>query len=92
MAAVAQMSRLARTATICPHTAPGDQPSRSADFGSDADNPGATVARLTELSGRSRSSTVLSIKRLKEAGLVNHGGHGSWAAIEDDPEPIDEEI
>ena len=49
------------------------------------DNPGATVAGLTKLSGRSRSSTVLSLKRLEEAGLVNHGGHGSWAAIENDP-------
>src|SRR5208337_2826875 len=54
------------------------------------DNPDATIARLTKLSGRSRSSTVLSLKRLEEAGLVNHGGHGSWAAIEDDPDPIDE--
>ena len=34
------------------------------------DNPDATVAGLTKLSGRSRSSTVLSLKRLEEAGLV----------------------
>jgi len=54
------------------------------------DNPGATVAQLTTLSGRSRSSTVLSLKRLEEAGLVNHGGHGSWAVIEDDPDAADE--
>jgi hypothetical protein len=52
------------------------------------DNPGATIARLTELSDRSRSSIVLSLKRLEEAGLVNHAGHGSWAAIEED---VDEE-
>ena len=55
------------------------------------DNPGATIAQLTMLSGRSRSSTVLSLKRLEEAGLVNHGGHGSWAVIEDDPDPINDE-
>jgi hypothetical protein len=54
------------------------------------DNPGATIAQLTKLSGRSRSSIVLSLKRLEEVGLVNHGGHGCWAVIEDDPEPIDE--
>jgi hypothetical protein len=54
------------------------------------DNPGASIAQLTELSGRSRSSMVLSLKRLEEAGLVNHAGHGSWAAIEDDPDLIDE--
>ena len=54
------------------------------------DNPGATIAQLTKLSGRSRSSTVLSLKRLEEAGLVNHGSHGSWVVIEDDPDATDE--
>lgn len=54
------------------------------------DNPSATIAQLTKLSGRSRSSTVLSLKRLEEAGLVNHGGHGSWAVIEDDPDAYDD--
>jgi hypothetical protein len=59
------------------------------------DNPGATVARLVELSGRPRSSTVLSLNRLELAGVVNHRGHGSWVAaennrdlapVEDDPD------
>jgi MarR family len=54
------------------------------------DNPGATITQLVRLSGRSRSSIVMSLKRLEEAGLVDHGGHGSWAAIEDDPDLIDE--
>jgi hypothetical protein len=54
------------------------------------DNLGATITRLTELSGRSRSSVVLSLKRLEEAGLVNHAGHGSWQAIEEDPNLVDE--
>ena len=55
------------------------------------ENPGATIAQLTELSGRSRSSIVLSLKRLEEAGSVSHGGHGSWAVTEDDPDAADEE-
>jgi hypothetical protein len=36
------------------------------------DNPGGSIAKPTQVSGRSRSSTVLSLKRLEEAGLVNH--------------------
>jgi Winged helix-turn-helix DNA-binding len=55
------------------------------------DNPGATIAQLTKLSGRSRSSIVLSLKRLEEAGSVSHGGHGSWAVIDYDPHVTDEE-
>jgi len=47
-------------------------------------NPGATIARLTKLSGRSRSSIVLSLSRLKAAGLVDHRGRGSWTAVDAD--------
>jgi hypothetical protein len=54
-------------------------------------NKGASIARLTELSGRSRSLTVLSLKRLEEAGLVDHGGHGSWAAVDDDSGSVAED-
>ncbi len=54
------------------------------------DNPGATITELVRLSGRSRSSIVMSLNRLEEGGLVDHCGHGSWAAIEDDPDLIDE--
>jgi hypothetical protein len=36
-------------------------------------NPGATVGRLAELTGRSRPAIVQALKRLEEAGLV-----GPW--------------
>lgn len=54
------------------------------------DNPGVTITQLVRLSGRSRSLIVMSLKRLEEAGAVEHGGRGSWAAIVDDPDLIDE--
>ncbi len=45
-------------------------------------NPGATVARLAELSDRSRPAIVMCLKRLEEAGLVDHGGRGSWTVAD----------
>jgi hypothetical protein len=48
-------------------------------------NPGATVVRLAELSRRSQPAIAMCLKRLKEAGLVNHGGHGSWTPADIDP-------
>ena len=47
-------------------------------------NPGATVARLAELSDRSRPAIVMCLKRLEEAGLVDHGGRGSWTVADAD--------
>lgn len=47
-------------------------------------NPGATIAQLVELSGRSRSAIVICLKRLEEAGLVDHGGRGSWTVADAD--------
>lgn len=48
-------------------------------------NPGATVARLAELSRRSQPAIAMCLKRLKEAGLVNHGGRGTWTLANIDP-------
>jgi hypothetical protein len=39
-------------------------------------NPGASLADLIRLGRRPRTSTVLSLKRLEEAGLVEHPGKG----------------
>jgi hypothetical protein len=47
-------------------------------------NPGATVGRLAELTGRSRSAIVQRLTRLEKAGLVEHGGHGSWTVADVD--------
>jgi hypothetical protein len=47
-------------------------------------NPGTTVRRLAELTGRSPPAIGQALKRLAEAGLVDHGGHGSWTVADVD--------
>ena len=47
-------------------------------------NPGATVGRLAELTGRAAPAISHTLKRLEEAGLVDHRRHGSWSVAEDD--------
>jgi DNA-binding IclR family transcriptional regulator len=42
-------------------------------------NPGASLADLIRLGRRSRTSTVLSLKRLEEAGLVEHPSKGQYS-------------
>ena len=39
-------------------------------------NPGASLADLIRLGRRPRTSTVLSLKRLEEAGLIEHPSKG----------------
>jgi hypothetical protein len=45
-------------------------------------NPGASLADLIRLGRRPRTSTVISLKRLEEAGLVEHPGKGQYRAID----------
>jgi hypothetical protein len=45
-------------------------------------NPGASLADLIRLGRRPRTSTVLSLKRLEEAGLVEHPSKGVYAVID----------
>jgi hypothetical protein len=45
-------------------------------------NPGASLADLIRLGPRPRTSTVLSLKRLEEAGLIEHPSKGVYAAID----------
>jgi hypothetical protein len=45
-------------------------------------NPGASLADLIRLGGRPRTSTVLSLKRLEEAGLVEHPSKGQYRVVE----------
>jgi hypothetical protein len=45
-------------------------------------NPGASLADLIRLGRRPRTSTVLSLKRLEEAGLVEHPSKGVYAAVD----------
>jgi hypothetical protein len=45
-------------------------------------NPGASLADLIRLGRRPRTSTVLSLKRLKEAGLVEHPSKGVYTAVD----------
>jgi hypothetical protein len=47
-------------------------------------NPGASLADLIRL-GRPRTSTVLSLKRLEEAGLVEHPSKGQYRAVDQAP-------
>jgi hypothetical protein len=47
-------------------------------------NPGASLADLIRLGRRSRKSTVASLKRLEEAGLVEHPGKGVYSAVDPD--------
>jgi hypothetical protein len=44
-------------------------------------NPGASLAHLVKLGRRPRTSTVSSLKRLEEAGLVKHPGKGVYTAV-----------
>jgi hypothetical protein len=50
-------------------------------------NPGASLADLIRLGRRPRTSTVLSLKRLEEAGLVEHPSKGVYAAVDQTPPP-----
>jgi hypothetical protein len=45
-------------------------------------NPGASLADLIRLGRRPRTSTVLSLKRLEEAGLVEHPSKGVYTAVD----------
>jgi hypothetical protein len=48
-------------------------------------NPGASLADLIRLGRRPRTSTVLSLKRLEEAGLVEHPSKGQYRAVDQAP-------
>jgi hypothetical protein len=50
-------------------------------------NPGARLADLIRLVRRPRKSTVSSLKRLEEAGLVEHPAKGVYKTVEQDPQP-----
>jgi hypothetical protein len=50
-------------------------------------NPGARLADLIRLGRRPRTSTVLSLNRLEEAGLVEHPSKGVYAAVDQAPPP-----
>jgi hypothetical protein len=45
-------------------------------------NPDASLADLIRLGRRPRTSTVLSLKRLEEAGLVEHPSKGVYTAVD----------
>jgi hypothetical protein len=45
-------------------------------------NPGASLSDLIRLGRRPRTSTVLSLKRLEEAGLVEHPSKGVYTAVD----------
>ena len=45
-------------------------------------NPGSSLANLIRLCRRPRTSTVLSLKRLEEAGLVEHPSKGQYRAVD----------
>ena len=50
-------------------------------------NPGASLADLIRLGRRPRTSTVASLKRLEEAGLVEHPTKGVYKAVDQAPPP-----
>jgi hypothetical protein len=50
-------------------------------------NPGASRADLIRLGRRPRTSTVLSLKRLEEAGLIEHPSKGVYTAVDQAPPP-----
>jgi hypothetical protein len=50
-------------------------------------NPGASLADLIRLGRRPRTSTVASLKRLEEAGLVEHPGKGVYTPVDQAPPP-----
>ena len=45
-------------------------------------NPGASLADLIRLGRRPRTSTVASLKRLEEAGLVEHPSKGQYRVVD----------
>jgi hypothetical protein len=45
-------------------------------------NPGSSLADLIRLGRRPRTSTVLSLKRLQEAGLIEHPSKGQYRAVD----------
>jgi hypothetical protein len=50
-------------------------------------NPGASLADLIQLGRRPRASTVASLNRLEDAGLVEHPGKGVYKAVGQAPTP-----
>jgi hypothetical protein len=50
-------------------------------------NPGSSLADLIRLGRRPRTSTVLSLKRLEEAGLVEHPSKGVYKPFDQAPPP-----
>jgi hypothetical protein len=50
-------------------------------------NPGASLADLIRLGRRPRTSTVLSLKRLEDSGLVEHPSKGVYTAVDEAPPP-----
>jgi hypothetical protein len=50
-------------------------------------NPGASLADLIRLGRRPRTSTLASLKRLEEAGLVEHPSKGVYKAVDQAPPP-----
>jgi hypothetical protein len=50
-------------------------------------NPGASLADLIRLGRRPRTSTVASLKRLDEAGLVKHPSKGVYTVVEEAAPP-----
>jgi hypothetical protein len=49
-------------------------------------NPGVSHADLIRLVRRPRKSTVSSLKRLEEAGLVEHPAKGVYKTVDQDPQ------
>ena len=45
-------------------------------------NPDASLANLIRLGRRPRTSTVASLKRLEEAGLIEHPSKGQYRAVD----------
>jgi hypothetical protein len=50
-------------------------------------NPGASLADLIRLGKRARTSTVASLKRLAEAGLIEHRTKGLYTVVDQAPTP-----
>ena len=50
-------------------------------------NPDASLADLIRLGRRPRTSTVASLKRLEEAGLVEHPSKGVYTVVDQAPPP-----
>jgi hypothetical protein len=47
-------------------------------------NPDASVTEIIRMNGRPRNSTVLSLERLENAGLVEHARRGKWTVVDPD--------